>query len=244
MTLAERLIEQVVAGRQLALPLNESVKHLKKMPPNTSLHPVGMWSMWDGQIAVVDAPLYSAYDAYEHDFNPATYERHYNVWFAINLDTKKPYTNKELVDRQYNVRDGNKSFEHSTWVTNLGGFPARAIGGGFTKLQEFWVAIPLKNLSPGEMKAVVTHLHTQGYFDVSSVRYKVSKADWAKIIKMDFMDVQNLDSEIANAADQLVTQLLNDSSYSDNAAKRAWNEIEGVFMTARNGNIVWIAKRK
>lgn len=224
--------------------LLESEKKLKKLPPNTKIYPDGLnWSSWDGLLALVTGPSHYAMNtsSSDPDFDPAMMARKYSVRFATDIDGKrlKP-PSPGMIGLRPAIADGSKPYHQTTWSSGTPGYGPVQRGSFEKKVHRFAVQVKLKDLGDGEMRAVQSLYDSYGYIEEpsGSLPRKIKQAEWKKIFaKRKFVDTQDMDSDLANAAYELL-KVKNAYRYPEDERLEQilWDSIPGIYITTKKAN--------
>lgn len=219
--------------------LLEAEKTLKKLPPNTKIYPDGLkWSTWDGLLALITGPGH--YASTGSDFDPKLMARKYSVRFATDIDGKRLKPPRPgMIGLDAAIADGSKQYHQTTWSSGTPGYGPVQRGSFEKNVQKFSVQVKLKDLGDAEMRAVMDVYDSQGFVDANtqSLPRKIKKAEWKKIFtKRKFADTQDMDSDLANAAYELL-KIKNSYRYPDDETQeqKLWDSIPGIYITTKNG---------
>jgi hypothetical protein len=215
-------------------PIEPGDKVFKSTPANVQLAGREELSIWGDKMAVVEAPYWDATGP--EDYDPATHSIRYLV-FVSDIPA-----NPKLVGVGVSWKYGNKSLYDQPFYFR----PFRgAMGSERGQLAEpfsAWIAIPFKDLSPQQTGVTTRWLESQGYAE--NDRYPLSQAKLKKLFKATtFSATQDLDPELANAADAMVIRAAGKSMrgyVEDEEAERVWAALPGVFQTTKKGVIKFV----
>jgi len=217
-------------------------KHLPKMLPNTKVWGWEKISSWDGKLALVFGPSYSKYSPSDRDFDPIKRARHYTVRPMLDIDGKPIAASDNFVGKNYSVGNSKINYENTTWK---GGYP-QTQQGRFGLPTEYWVTLTLKELWPGEARAVEIYLDRKlGYFDATG--HKITGKDWKAAFA--FKSYQELQDKMqGDKADYFenVLRFLNNGRYAEDERKEnaLWLGLAGVYaMDKKRETIKYIISR-
>lgn len=244
---AKQLIEQVTSGQDaysVVKHLGEAEKYLKKMPPNTEIKGMLEWSSWDGYLALIYGPTYQSSGLADNTFfNAAQQARKYVVRFATDDRGKRlKVPEKAMLGYEISVLNRSAQYWETSWSWRRSTGPFYR-GSFEKKTEEFLVGVDLKNLSPAETRSVASLYDSYGYIDFSG---KAKIADVKKIFaKKKFLDTQDMDSDLANLAYELV-RIKN--GYRDPQDERGeqmvWDAIQGIYkISNKRDRIMWMVKK-
>jgi len=237
-----------VSKRLLVLAASQTF--LKKLPAKTEVHSPLQWSMWDGKLALVDGPSY--YDihgsglAANTSFDPAQMARHYYVRFAVQDKKRLAPPTKSCLGYEINVSDGSASYWKTEWTIGTPNYGPTSRGTFEKNIEHYLVAVQLKELGIAEIRAV-TKLHDSwGYYDVGGdPRLNLKQSEWKKVLRCKkFSDTQNLESDLANAAYELICRRKTSGHPKDEIEEQnLWESIAGIYKTSKKGDrILFILK--
>lgn len=212
--------------------LSEAFKRIKKLPPNTELYDATKWSTWNGFLAIMHmGPDY--YDinkqARESTFNAATRSRLYSIRFATDNNGRRvKVKDKMMIGSDVVIEAPHPPYAKARWEWRYGSGP-RTTGRFEPKVEEFDVEVPLKELGPAEIAEVKRLLDSYGYMDGTGY-IKLTAAKARKMMKeTDFEKTQDMPSDIANAAFELV-QRRNFRSSDAKEDQMTWDTIRGLYV--------------
>lgn len=216
-------------------------KHLKKLPPNTEINNPLEWSQWDGLLALVDGPSY--YDingegaATETTFDPKGLTRRYRVRFATSNNKRLPPPNKAALGHEIAVNDRSQPYWKITWTIGRPGYGPLDTGTFEKDVQTFLVDVPLKALGKAEIRAVTSLYDSYGYVEIGGYnKLNIKLADWKKLFsKKKFVDTQDLDANLANAAYELLFTKIHKHPKDETEEQLIWESIQGIYKTSKNG---------
>jgi hypothetical protein len=181
-------------------------------------------------------------------FNPALMARKYAVRHAIDDRGKRlAPPNVSILGKEIVVQNPRANYWDTMWSIGTPGY-GPVVTGSFEKRQEeYWHLIKLPDLGPAEVREVTKLYDSYRYVDVGNdPKMKLKKADWKKLFsKRKFIDTQDMDSKLANAAYQLV-RAKNSYQYPDDEQmeQAIWDGIQGIYSRTKKGDkITFIIKK-
>lgn len=206
---------------------------LKKLPGNTVIHDSLSWSMWDGKLAMVHGPDYylthGSGDVPPELFDPVKLARKYSVRYATDMrGNRLAPPNPSMLGFEIVVRNRSANYWDTTWTSQRDMFGPLTEGTFEKKMEEFWVAVPMKDLGPREVRTLSHRWDEQGFVDLTGM--KVRKGDVVKLLKMrDFDSTQDLNPDLANLAYEMVKAKNNYQHTNGTEDQRLWDSIPGVY---------------
>jgi hypothetical protein len=203
-------------------------KSLPKLPPKTKLSDLyGMkFSSWGGKVALVTSNHYGYVS--ESYFDPEKMQRLFQVRYAIDPNTKKPFnSSKDFQGVEPYVFDSHVPYEKTGFQIPGPGYSK--IVGGFSKSQDIWVKMKPKDLFKEESIAVARHLDSEGYYESTS---NMSASNWKKAFKIGF-DATWDEFEGRKMRD------IEDAGY-----RGRWDRLSGVYARTKDGRLKYIVLKK
>jgi hypothetical protein len=249
---AEHLIEMVVNGSEArsVVGLISEASMLNKLPSNTDVNDMLKWSEWGGKLAMVDGPDYyrTNTDASGGHFNPATLSRKYTVRFATDLKGKRLDTpNKSYLGHKIVVDNRSAQWWETKWSIGKYGYGPVETGTFEKKVEEFWVAVKLKDLGKAEVREVAKLYTSYGYQDIGGYREtNLKQSAWKKILSLrKFSETQDLNPDMANAAYKLLLIANGNKDPRDETDEQiVWDSIQGIYKTSKHGDSIAFIMKK
>jgi hypothetical protein len=208
----------------------------KKLPPGTKLAG-GRWdalSIWGDEMAIVHAPFYDSVDPSEFDPEHVAYKL---VVFKSNIPASPRLVGSSADFPRNDLPWASQTFTYT---------PAHGMGkarGQLDKPIDYWVEYPkFSDLTPHQSRLVMDVLDRKGYAE-EGYNYTVPASTWKKLLARSFEDIQNGDSDEANAA-WAVVESRGYSSHGTMAGDSArWDALRGVYGVTKKGTIKFIVSR-
>lgn len=230
--------------------LPEEEMYIDKLPPNTKVYGSLKWSKWDDKLALVDGPdFYSVNkDAMPEIFDPAKMARRYAVRFATDNNGKRlKIPNDAYLGREIYVKNRSANYWDTVWsIGRPSGYGISDTGSFEKEVYIYWVGVDIKDLGPAEVKSVTKLYDSYGYIDISGYpRLSIGINKWKKLVKYkNFEDTQALESNLANAAYELLRVANRKEPGDDLDQQIIWDSIQGVYKTDKKGEkLLFILKK-
>lgn len=218
--------------------------YIKKFPPNTKIYPDGLlWSSWDGDLALVTGP--SSADRHppsKEQFDPTHLARRYAIRPGLTMDGKPIKAHPKWTGEEPVIRGSSSlPYEKLTWSNGDRAYdPRNYIEGKFGSITAYWVIIPLKELSPGEIQVVTRQLDEDDFYDATDAKYQLKQAQWEKLLSMSAKDALNQDVDLSNAADEAITRTLGHYAKDSAEEEATWKKLGGAYkLSKKRDRIMW-----
>lgn len=190
------------------------------------------WGSWNGFLAQV---------VHEYDkFDPREFKRIFHVRFAVDGGSRVPVKPIDI-GMPIIVSNQMTSYDKVTFKLGRLGSSTYIPEGRFSPLEKMEVPVSLREMTEHEHMLLRTRFYEEKRVHVDST---LKKKSWEALMKLSYLECQELDSERANAVDRLVSRTAN--CRSDDDSTRVWEEIKsrGLYSESRDGRVKWFLEAK